>query len=180
MKEDFKKVLNSLIQEVEVKLKEIRGHRLGLSFLENLEIEVYSQDLPLKSLGFISQLDFLTFRFEPYDETILSEIESALLKKNLGLNLSRDKKSLIIKFPPLTEETKKNILKTLNELKEDYRVRSRRIRDDFLKKLRSQREEGQISEDYFYKTKEDLDKQIEEFNKKLEALFQAKEKEILG
>jgi len=179
MIQEFKKNLDSLISELKAKLNEIRGHRLGLSFLENLEIEIYGRDYPLKSLGFLSQLDHLTFRFEAFDENSLGEIESGLRNKNLGLSLSREKKSLIIKFPPLTEETKKKILKTLAELKEEVRIKARKLRDEFLKELKNKKERGEISEDDFYKTREKIDEEIEKFNKSVEEIFQVKEREIL-
>ncbi|GBD34655.1 Ribosome-recycling factor [bacterium HR35] len=177
---DFKKALESLLNEFKEKLKEIRGHRLNLTFLENLEIEVYGKDYPLKALGFLSQLDPLTFKLDVFDETLLSSIEAGLNNRNLGLSLSKEKRSLIIKFPPLTEETRKKIIKNLNELKEEIRIKARKLRDDFLKDLKAQKEKKEISEDNFYKTKEAFDKEIENFNKKVEELFQAKEKEILS
>ncbi|MER3570149.1 MAG: hypothetical protein C4348_00850 [Patescibacteria group bacterium] len=180
MIDSFKKELESLIREIQEKLSQIRSHRLSLSFLENLQLEIYRKNYPLKALGFISQLDHLTFRLDPYDETIISEIEAGLRNKNLGLGLSREGKSLIIKFPPITEESKKQIIKNLNEIKEKIRIKARMLRDEFLKDLKRKLEKDEISEDNFYKNKEAVDKEIENFNKKVENLFKEKEKEILG
>jgi len=177
---DFKNELEKLISDANRTLKEIRGHRLGLSFLENLEIEIYGQNFPLKALGFISQLDFLTFKIEVFDESMINEIESGIRNKNLGLSVSKEKKSLIVKFPPLTEETKRNILKSLNQLKEEIRIKARKLRDEFLKTLKNKKEKGEISEDSFYRNREEMDKEIEAFNKKVEEIFKNKEKEVLG
>jgi ribosome recycling factor len=180
MIEDFKKELQKILNELQERLKNIRSHKLSLSFLENLEISLYHSKYPLKALCHISQIDPLTFRLEPFDPNALKEIETAILERKIRITVTKEKNSLLIKFPPLTEEDRKEIVKTLQSLKEEIRVKGRKIRDEFLKRLRTEREEGKISEDNFYKTKENLDKEIEKFNQEVEKIFSQKEKEILG
>jgi len=180
MIEDFKKELQKILNELQERLKNIRSHKLSLSFLENLEISLYHSKYPLKALCHISQIDPLTFRLEPFDPNALREIETAILERKMRITVTKEKNSLLIKFPPLTEEDRKEIVKSLQSLKEEIRVRGRQMRDEFLKKLRTEKEEGKISEDKFYKTKENLDKEIEKFNQEVEKIFSQKEKEILG
>jgi ribosome recycling factor len=180
MIEVFKKELEKILNEFKERLKGIRSYKLSLGFLENLEISVYHQKFPLKSLCLISQLDPLTFRLEPFDPNSLREIEIAILERKMNLTVVKEKNSLVVKFPPLTEEAKKEFLHQLNILKEETRVKGRLKRDDFLKKLKDEKAEGKISEDNFYKTKENLDKEIEKFNKEVENIFVQKTKEILG
>mgnify|MGYP001026933008 CR=1 FL=1 len=180
MIEDFKKELQKIINELQEKMKSIRTHKLSLSFLESLEISLYHSKYPLKALCHISQIDPLTFRLEPYDPNALKEIEIAILERKMRTTISKEKNSLVIKFPPLTEEDRKEIVKSLQILKEETRVKGRKIRDEFLKRLKNQKEEGKISEDNFYKTKENFDKEIEKFNQEVENIFQQKEREILG
>jgi len=179
MIEEFKKELQKFLAELKERLKEIRSHKLSLGFLENLEISLYHQKFPLKALCLISQLDHLTFRLEPFDPNSLKEIEIAILERKMNLTVIKEKNSLVIKFPPLTEEAKKEILRELQSLKEEFRIKGRLKRDEFLKKLREDKEQGKISEDGFHKTKENLDKEIEKFNQEVENIFQQKEKEIL-
>jgi ribosome recycling factor len=180
MIEDFKRELKNLIDELEEKLKNIRSHKLSLSFLENLEISIYHSKYPLKALCHISQIDTLTFRLEPFDPNALKEIETAILERKMRITVIKEKNSLLIKFPPLTEEDRKEIVKALQSLKEEIRVKGRKIRDEFLRRLRTEKEEGKISEDNFYKTKENLDKEMEKFNQEVEKIFSQKEEEILG
>jgi ribosome recycling factor len=180
MIEDFKKELQKILSELQERLKNIRSHKLSLSFLENLEISLYHSKYPLKALCHISQIDPLTFRLEPFDPNALKEIETAILERKIRITVTKEKNSLLIKFPPLTEEDRKEIVRSLQSLKEEIRVKGRKIRDEFLKRLRTEKEEGQISEDNFYKTKESLDKEIEKFNQEVEKIFSQKEKEILG
>jgi ribosome recycling factor len=180
MIEEFKKELQKIIGELQERLKNIRSHKLSLSFLENLEISLYRSKYPLKALCHISQIDPLTFRLEPFDPNALKEIEIAILERKIRITVAKEKNSLLIKFPPLTEEDRKEIVKSLQSLKEEIRVKGRKMRDEFLKRLRTEKEEGKISEDKFYKTKENLDKEIEKFNQEVEKIFNQKEKEILG
>lgn len=178
MNQLFKQDLNKILVELKERLKTIRGHKLSLGFLENIEVSVYGSKLLLKSLCLISQLDPLTFRLDPFDPNSLKEIEKAIEQRKLGLTLTREKNSLIVRFPDLTEEMKKEILKSLNSLKEEIRIKARLVRDDHLKKLKSQKEE--MSEDAFYRSKEELDKEVDKFNEEVEEIFRLKEKEILG
>ena len=179
MIEDFKKELQKILAEFKERLKNIHPHKLSLGFLENLEISLYHSKYPLKALCHLSQIDPFTFRLEPYDPNTLKEIEIAILERKMRLTVTKEKQSLLIKFPPLTEEDKKEILKSLQALKEETRIKGRKVRDEFLKKLKSQKEEGKISEDSFYKTKENFDKEIEKFNQEVDDSFKEKEKEIL-
>jgi ribosome recycling factor len=179
MIENFKKELQKILSELQERLKNIRSHKLSLSFLENLEISLYHSKYPLKALCYISQIDSLTFRLEPFDPNALKEIEKAILERKIRMTLTKEKNSLLIKFPPLTEEDRKDIVRALQSLKEEIRVKGRQLRDEFLKKLRIEKEEGKVSEDNFYKTKESLDKEIEKFNQEVEKIFSQKEKEIL-
>ncbi|MCS7200693.1 MAG: ribosome-recycling factor [Patescibacteria group bacterium] len=178
MKEEFKKQLNQILEELKERIKTIRGHKLSLGFLENIEISLYGSKLLLKSLCLISQLDPLTFRLDPFDPNSLKEIEKAIEQRKLSLTISRDKNSLIIRFPDLTEEMKREILKSLNSLKEETRIRGRLLRDEYAKKLKLKKDD--MPEDLFYRTKEDLDKEIDRFNQQVDDIFLSKEKEILG
>lgn len=180
MIDEFKKELSKLLNEFSFRLREIRSHKLSLGFLENIEVSIYHSKYPLKSLCLISQVDSLTFKLEPYDQNYIKEIEISLLERKMGINVIKEKNSLIVKFPPLTEESKKEIIKNLHTLKEDIRVKSRNLRDEFIKKIRQDKESGKISEDNFYKMRENIDKEINKFNQEIENIFNQKEKEILG
>jgi len=180
MIDEFKKELQNISHEFNQKLKNIRSFKLSLSFLENLEIPIYHSKYPLKSLCHISQIDFSTFRLEPYDVNILHEIEVAILERKMKFSVIKEKNSLLVKVPSLTEEDKKEIVKSLRKLKEDTRIKARRLRDEFLKKIKNQKEEGKISEEVFYKMKENVDKEIEKFNKEVDSIFEGREKELLG
>ncbi|MCS7183796.1 MAG: ribosome-recycling factor [Patescibacteria group bacterium] len=178
--DEFLKKINLIIKEFEVKLRSIRSYKFALHWLESVEIIAYGKKYELKSLASISQLDISKYKVTPWDVSILSDIERDLRKTNFGGSIQKEKESLIISFPPITEETKKNLLKNLSIIKEEFRIKIRRLRDDFLKDLKSEKDSKKISEDFFYKTKEKIEIEVEKANKKIEELFQNKEKEILS
>jgi ribosome recycling factor len=179
MKEEFSQELKKLLQELKERLKNIRGYRISLGWLQEYEIEAYGRKLPLKSISHIVQLDPLSFRLEPWDENIIAEIERSLRGSKVNLQVYKEGKTLIVKFPPLTEELKRDLLKSLHQLKEEFRIKSRQKRDEVIKNLNSQKEKGSITEDDFYREKKKIDEEIEKFNTEVENLFIQKEKEIL-
>lgn len=180
MIDNFLKNLNSLLREFEEKLKSIRSYKFALHWLENVEINAYGKKYELKSLASISQLDYAKFKLVLWDANIINDVERDLRKTNFGGSINREKDGLIVTFPPITEETKKNLLKTLGQLKEEFRIKIRVLRDEALKELKKDKEEKKISEDMFYKNKEKIDQEVEKANKKIEELFKNKEKEILS
>lgn len=179
MTEEFKKGLQKLLGEFKEKLGAIRSHRLSVSFLENIEFSLYGGKHPLKAIAHLSQLAPLRFRVELWDKDVLPEVERELMNRGGGLGVQREGNGLVVTFPPMSEENRRQIIKELNQLKEEVRIRSRRERDDCLKQLKQQKESGQASEDAFFKGKEQADKEIEKFNSELEKVFGQKEREIL-
>lgn len=180
MIEDFIKKINNIVKEFEEKLKNIKSYKFALRWLESVEINVYGKKYDLKSLASINQLDYSKFKIILWDTNIISDIERDLRKTNFGGSIQKEKDSLIVTFPPLTEETKKNLLKSLSQLKEEFRIKIRVLRDEALKELKKIKEDKKISEDIFYKNKDKIDQEVEKINKKLEELFKNKENEILS
>lgn len=179
MSEELQKKLSQLLLEFKERLKQIRGYRLSLDWLQEFEIEAYGRKMPLKGLCHIVQLDPLTFRLELWDNNILPEIERSLRVSGVSLQVYREARNLMVKFPPLTEELKKELLKSLHQLKEEYRVKARLERDTILKSLKQKKEVGELAEDNFYREKEKIDEEVGSFNNAIEELVIQKEKEIL-
>lgn len=177
--DDFEKKLNNFQEEFKNELTKIHTGRLGISMVENYPINIGSKQFLLKQLANVSVLGEGVVKIEPFVEEYLSLIEKALSKANLNFTLSREKNHLHLKFSPLTEETKKNFIKTINDKKEKIKIEARRLRDDYLKKIKTLKDQKQINEDQFFRTKENFDKLIENFNKEIEKLYNQKEKEIL-
>lgn len=179
MIDQFKQELQKLLTEIKDRLKQIRTHRLAASFVENLTVNAYGQRLPLKALGVISQLGPLKLKIELWDGGLIKEVEVAFNQQNFGGRIYRDGQALIIDFPALTEATKRDLLKNLNQLKEETKIKSRQLRDDCLRQLKIKKDQKEINDDVFFKSRERADDEIKKFNHELDALFDAKEREII-
>jgi len=178
--ENFKRELENLKNNFKNDLIKVNISRLGPSVLENYIINVGGKEYYLKQLANISFLGEGTLKIEPFVLEYLPLIESSLSKANLNFTLRREKDHLHLRFSPITEEGKKNFLKVINEKKEKIKIESRKIRDEYIKKIKKQKEEKKISEDLFFKSKEKIDELIEKFNKEIEDIYKNKEREILS
>lgn len=176
---EFEAKLNDLKKELQEKISKVNISRGGFSMIENYLIKIGEKTYPLKQLANIVILDSYSIKIEPYLQDYVLFIENALSKSNLNFTLTKEKDHLHLKFSPLTEETRKKFLKILSEEKERIKIESRKVRDNFLKKLKNAKEEKKISDDQFFRGKEKLDKLIDDFNKEVDKVYLQKEKEIL-
>jgi ribosome recycling factor len=116
---------------------------------------------------------------KPWDVSVINEVEKAILKANLGLTPSNDGKLIRISIPPLTEERRKEIVKNVAKICEDYKVAVRNIRRDSNEMLKDLQKDGEISEDDCFKGQKQVQDLTDQSIKKLDEIFAAKEKEIL-
>ncbi len=159
-------------------LSKIRTGRASVALVEEIMIEYYGNPTPLNQLASISIPDSRLITIQPWDPSVLSGIEKAILKSNLGLTPSNDGKKICINIPPLTEERREELVKLVKKLGEEAKVAIRNLRrkaNDILKKMKKNKE---ISEDDFYQGQEEMQKVTDEFIKEIEGLLSKKEKEI--
>lgn len=180
MLDEFTKALNSLAQKFQSDLQQIRGHRLTGAFLENIMVPAYGKTYPLKGLASIAFTSSTTAHVELWDVELAASVDRYLRETHNHLAVNREGNTLKISLPVLTEESRRQILKALSETKEEVRIKARKERDEILKKSKHDQQEKRISEDQFFRMKEKADEEIEKFNKKVEELFEQKEREILG
>jgi len=116
---------------------------------------------------------------QPWDVSVIKEIEKALLKSDLGLTPSNDGKLIRIAIPPLTEERRKELVKIVHKMSEEHKVAIRNIRRDANELLKGFKKDGDISEDEAFKAQDQVQKITDEHIKLIDEVFQEKEKEIL-
>jgi ribosome recycling factor len=177
--ENFKKEIEKIKNDFKNELSKINVSRLGPSMLENYLINIGGKQYYLKQLANVSFLGEGVLKVEPYTLEYLPMIEASLSKANLNFTVRKEKDHLHVRLSPLTEESKKNFLKIISEKKEKVKIESRKVRDEFINKIKRQKEEKKISEDMFFKSKKKIDEIIENFNKEIEEIYKNKEKEIL-
>jgi len=116
---------------------------------------------------------------QPWDISVIKDIEKAILKSDLGLTPSNDGKVIRITIPQLTEERRKELVKIVNKVSEDHKVAVRNIRRDSNELIKSFKKDGDVSEDAAFKAQEKVQKITDEYISSIEATYTEKEKEIL-
>ena len=147
--------------------------------LDLVQVESYGSRMPIKNVASVSIEDPKTLRIAPWDASLIKEIEKAIQAANLGLSLASDDAGLRVIFPQLTTESRQRLVKTLKERLEAGRISVRRSREGVWDDIQTRKKKAQMSEDDKFRAKEDLQKRVDGINKKLEEMFEKKEKEIL-
>lgn len=175
-KTELKKVEDYLSKEY----SQLNIGRASPMILDSISVESYGSYVDLKNVASIAIEDPKTLRVAPWDKTQIKGIEKAIAGANLGLSLATDEGGIRVIFPQLTTETRQTLVKVLKEKLEDARITVRKERERIWDDVQAKEKEGKLTEDERFRAKEDLQKVIDEANSSLEAIFEKKEKEVLG
>jgi ribosome recycling factor len=172
----------SRVAEIEDWLKKefslLRTGRATSVILDSITIESYGSQSPIAHVAGVSMEDARTLRVAPWDKTQIKVIEAAIQKANLGLSVTSDDGGLRVIFPELTGERRAQIIKLLGAKLEDARISLRKEREAVIDDFKKQEKDGDMSEDEHFKGKEELQKLVDEANRKFDELAANKEKEI--
>jgi len=160
-------------------LKKVRTGRASLNLLDDIRVNYYGTLTPLNQMATLAIPESRLITIQPWDATVAKEIEKAILKSNLGLTPSSDGKIIRIAIPALTEDRRKEIVKQVNKICEEYRVTVRSIRRDANEMLKDLKKEGEASEDDVFKAQDKIQKLTDEHIKKIDEFYREKEKEVL-
>lgn len=174
-KADFQAVIDHYHKE----LQSMRSGRASAALLDNVRVESYGQMMELKALASITTPDAKTIQIEPWDKTVVKDIEKALIDASLGMMPNVAGTSIRLSMPQMTEETRKNMVKLLNQKEEASKISVRNIREKVKSLIVDDEKNKLIGEDDKHRQLEALDKAVPEWNKKIEALTADKEKEIM-
>ncbi|MCX6752778.1 MAG: ribosome recycling factor [Candidatus Nomurabacteria bacterium] len=175
-KNDLKKVEEFLSKEY----TQLNTGRASPLVLDGINVEVYGAFQPIKNVASVNIEDAKTLRVAPWDKTQIKSIEKAIMAANIGLSVATDESGIRVIFPQLTQETRQNLVKVLKERLENSRITVRKERERVWDEVQSLEKEGKLTEDERFRAKDDLQKVIDETNNNLEAIFEKKEKEVLG
>jgi len=171
----MEKSINALNSE----LKKVRTGRASLSLLDSIRVDYYGTLTPLNQMASLSVPESRLITIQPWDASAIKEIEKAVLKSDLGLTPSNDGKIIRISIPPLTEQRRKELGKLVHKMCEEHKVAVRNIRRDSNEMLKAFKKEGDISEDDAFKAQDQVQKITDEYIKRIDGIYQDKEKEIL-
>ncbi len=173
---------NKMTRAVEVLAAEfarIRTARANPAILEGVRVEYYGTPTPLRQVANISAPEPRQLVVQPWDRTLLPEIEKAILKAELGLTPKVEANLVRIPIPPLTEERRRELAKLCSKLTEDARVAVRNVRRDFIEEIKKLEKEKKISEDDAKGAQKKIQEITDEFIKKLDELLVKKQGEIM-
>jgi len=175
VKPEFEKTFKFLEQE----LAKIRTSRASPSLVEDIEVNAFGSKFPLKQLGAISTSSTNQIVIQPWDTSYIEPIEKAISQSGLGMSCAVEKNLIRLNLPLLTEEYRQALSKTLSEKAEQARQTIRRWRDDAWSKIQAAERAKELSEDDKFRGKDELQKVVNEYNKKIKDLVEKKTKEII-
>ena len=180
---DVQKVLDEKIEKsldvLKEKLISVRAGRANPALLDQVSVECYGSVMPIKNISNISAPDPRTIMVSPFDPSTMKDIEKAILAANLGFNPSNDGKVIRLVVPPLTEERRKEITKTVKKMGEEDKVAIRNLRKNANDELKKEEKAGELTEDDLKSELEDVQKKIDKAIKSIDEIVAKKEKEIM-
>ncbi len=172
--------MQNAVQHLEDELKKIRTGRAHPSIIESVMVEVYGVPTPLKQVANITAPEPQLLQVTPFDPSNLAPISAAIRNdQSLGLNPADDGRVLRVPMPPLTEERRRQIVKSLGDIVEEARVSLRNIRHDAIKEAKRAKDAKEISEDDVKRLELQMTDMIGDFQAKIESAHRAKEEEIM-
>ena len=167
------------IAALEREYKSIRAGRANASVLDRITVDYYGAPTPIQQMAAISIPEARTLMIQPWDPTVLKDIEKAILTSEIGINPQNDGKVIRLNFPPLTEERRKDIVKEVRKKCEEAKVALRNQRRDALDKLKALKKASEITEDEESNGEKKIQNLTDKFCKECDELCVAKEKEIM-
>jgi ribosome recycling factor len=171
--------MGKAVVSLENELKKVRTGRASLNILDGIRVDYYGTQTPLNQMASLSVPESRMITIQPWDATVIKDIEKAILKSNLGLTPSNDGKLIRIAIPPLTEERRKEIVKQIHKMCEDRKVVTRNIRRESNEMIKDLKKESGIAEDDSFKAQDQIQKITDEYINLIDDAYKKKEKEIL-
>lgn len=174
-KENMEKALNALA----VDLKKVRTGRAHVSMLDGIKVNYYGSPTPLSQVAALSCPDAKSFLISPWEASVLKEIESSIVKSDIGMTPQNDGKVIRLKVPELTEERRKELVKNIKKIVEDARIAVRMARRDANDELKKAQKDKIISEDDNKRGSEEIQKLTDDYIAKIDKMAEDKEKDLM-
>ena len=179
MYEDVKQKMDKAISAMEHDFAGIRAGRANPAVLDRVMVDYYGTPTPVAQVGTISIPDPRMLMIQPWDASILHDIEKAILASDLGLNPNNDGKAIRLNFPAPTEERRKELTKSVSKRAEEAKVVVRGVRRDAIDAFKAQKKNGEITEDDLKNAENGIQKVTDQYIKEIDELADAKSKEIM-
>ena len=167
------------IASFEDTLDTVRVGRANAAVLSKVTVDYYGVPTPISQIGAVSTPDPKTLVIQPWDMSILKEVEKAILKSDIGLTPNNDGKIIRLAFPPLTEERRKELVKLVHKYSEEAKVSVRAIRRDAIEDFKVKKKNSEITEDDLKIIEKDIQTMTDDYIKQIDSISKSKEKEVL-
>ena len=171
--------MQSSINAFSSELKNIRTGRVSPDILKTIVVDSYGSKTPLTQLSNVNNLDNMTLNVNIWDSSLVKIIEKTILDSNLGVNPQTDGSNILLKFPELTAERRKELVKIISEISEKFKISVRGIRRKFLDEIKNLEKQKSISIDESKRFQDEIQKITDRSIKEIENLSVSKESEIL-
>jgi ribosome recycling factor len=177
--QQYKGHFDKAIDHLNGEISSLRTGRATPAILDGVNVEAYDTMQDIKSLASISVADAKTINVQPWDKSILQNIETAIRNSDLGLSPVNDGEMIRLMLPDLTSERRTELVKVLSKKLEEARIAIRKMREDVRNQVDKAEKVKEIGEDDKYGLHDDLEKMVKEYNEKIRQIGDDKETEIL-
>lgn len=176
---EIEEKMKSSLDVLKRDLNTIRTGRASLSLLDGIVIDYYGTSTPLNQLATLSVPESRLITIQPWDNSVMGEVEKAILKSDLGLTPVNDGKTIRISIPPLTEERRKELVKIVKKYSEECKIAVRNVRREGNESLKNLEKNKSITEDDLFKSQSKIQEMTDDYIKKVDEITEKKEKEVL-
>ena len=176
----IKEKMDKSIDNLKERFSEVRAGRANPAILNKVKIDYYGTPTPINQVAGISVPEARMIMIQPWDVSILKEIEKAILASEIGINPNNDGKVIRLVFPELTEERRKELVKEIKKYAEDAKVSIRNARRDGIDKAKAMQKDGEITEDELKSAETEIQKITDKNVEEVDKIIAAKETEIMS
>jgi ribosome recycling factor len=176
---DIEKKMKTSLETFRKELSSIRTGRASLALLDGISVQYYGVPTPLNQVATLSVPESRLMTIQPWDSSVIGEVEKAILKSDLGLTPSSDGRVIKIPIPPLTEERRKQLVRLVKKLGEDCKVAIRNVRREGNDDMKSLEKDKKISEDELRRAQDQIQKLTDRYIAMSEQVSAQKEKEVM-
>lgn len=177
---ETKRKMDKVLEAMARDLSRVRTGRASVALLEGIKVECYGTTMPLSQVASLAAPESRLLTVQPWDASVMGDIEKAILKSDLGLNPVNDGKIIRLPIPALTTERRKELVKMVKKMEEEAKVALRNVRREANEDFKEMKKEKLLAEDDAHRGTEEVQKITDNYTKKVEAQAAEKEKEIMS
>ncbi len=175
-----KAAMEKTLDHLRTGFAKMRVGRATTAIVEDIRVEAYGSQMTLKELAALSIPDARTIAIQPWDKTVIGDIDRAIFAANLGLTPVNDGKLIRINLPPLTEDRRKEFVKEIKKEGEDAKVAVRNVRRDCMEIIKKSKDSSEISEDEQRRIQDEIQKVTDHYVQEIDKMVESKSKEVLS